>query len=97
MRSLFSEQTKRRMWRRLWLALARAQAKAGLVSEEEIADLRRFVDAIDIDAAHKIESEIGYDLMAEVRVYASQAKIGGGKIGGSNATSAFRSAPTSNS
>jgi adenylosuccinate lyase len=80
MRALFSEETKRRMWRRLWLALARAQAKAGLVSDEEIADLRRFVDAIDIDAAHKIEAEIGHDLMAEVRVYASQAKIGGGKI-----------------
>ena len=80
MRALFSEETKRRMWRRLWLALARAQGKAGLVSDAEIADLRRFVDAIDIDAAHKIEEEIGHDLMAEVRVYASQAKIGGGKI-----------------
>jgi adenylosuccinate lyase len=80
MRALFSEETKRRMWRRMWLALARAQAKAGLVSEAEVADLRRFVDAIDIDAAHAIEAEIGHDLMAEVRVYADQAKIGGGKI-----------------
>ena len=80
MRGLFSEQTKRRMWRRLWLALARAQAKAGIVSDDEVADLRRFVDAIDIDLAHAIESEIGHDLMAELRVYASQAKIGGGKL-----------------
>ena len=80
MRALFSEQTKRRMWRRFWLALACAQSRAGLVSQEEIADLRRFVDAIDIDAAHKIEAEIGHDLMAEVRVYAGQARIGGGKI-----------------
>jgi adenylosuccinate lyase len=80
MRALFSEETKRRMWRRLWLALARAQSKAGLVSAEEIADLRGYVDAIDIEAAHAIEAEIGHDLMAELRVYASQAKIGGGKI-----------------
>jgi adenylosuccinate lyase len=80
MRELFSEETKRRMWRRLWLALAEAQAKAGLVTQAEIDDLRRFVDALDIDAAHKIESEIGHDLMAEVRVYASQAAVGGGKI-----------------
>src|SRR5690242_1530297 len=80
MRALFSEQTKRRMWRRLWLSLARAQSKAGLVSDEEVADLRRFVDAVDIDAAHKIEAEIGHDLMAELRVYASQATIGGGKL-----------------
>ncbi|MBV8339698.1 MAG: adenylosuccinate lyase [Candidatus Eremiobacteraeota bacterium] len=80
MRALFSEETKRRMWRRLWLALAHAQAKAGLVSEEEVADLRRHVDAVDIEAAHRIEAEIGHDLMAELRVFASQATLGGGKL-----------------
>jgi adenylosuccinate lyase len=80
MRELFSEETKRRMWRRLWLALAQAQSKAGLVTQAEIDDLRRFVEAVDIDAAHKIEGEIGHDLMAEIRVYASQAVVGGGKI-----------------
>jgi adenylosuccinate lyase len=80
MRALFSEQTKRRMWRRLWLALAEAQSKAGLVSPDELADLRRHVDAVDIEAAHKIEEDIGHDLMAELRVFASQAKIGGGKL-----------------
>jgi adenylosuccinate lyase len=80
MRALFSEQTKRRMWRRLWLALAEAQSKAGLVSPDELADLRRHVDAVDIEAAHKIEADIGHDLMAELRVFASQAKLGGGKL-----------------
>jgi len=80
MRSLFSEQTKRRMWRKLWLSLAQAQAKAGLVSDDELADLRRHVDDVDIAAAHAIEAEIGHDLMAELRVFASQAKTGGGKL-----------------
>ena len=80
MRALFSEETKRRMWRRLWLALAHAQAKAGLVSEEELADLRRHVDAVDIEAASRIEAEIGHDLVAELKVFASQATIGGGKL-----------------
>ncbi len=80
MRALFSEQTKRRMWRRLWLALAQSQAAAGLVSDEELADLRRHVDEIDISAADEIEREIGHDLMAELRVFASQAKAGGGKL-----------------
>jgi len=80
MRALFSEQTKRRMWRRFWLALAQAQAKAGLITADELADLRRHVDAVDIDAAHAIEREIHHDLMAELRVYASQAQTGGGKL-----------------
>jgi adenylosuccinate lyase len=80
MRALFSEETKRRMWRRMWLALAQAQGRAGLVSNEEIADLRRFVDAVDLAAAHEIEKDIHHDLMAELRVYASQAKLGGGKL-----------------
>ena len=80
MRELFSEETKRRMWRRLWLELATAQSKAGLVTEEELADLRRHVDAVDLAAAHEIEKEIHHDLMAELRVYAKQAKLGGGKL-----------------
>ena len=68
------------MWRRMWLELAQAQGAAELVTPEEIADLRRFVDAVDIEAAHAVEKEIQHDLMAELRVYASQAKVGGGKL-----------------
>lgn len=80
MRALFSDATKRRMWRKLWVALAQAQSKAGLVSEAELADMRSHMEEVDIDAAHAIEAEIGHDLMAELRVFASQAKIGGGKL-----------------
>ena len=80
MRALFSEETKRRMWRRMWLELAQAQAKANLVTDAELADLRRYVDAVDLAAAHELEKEIQHDLMAELRVYAGQAKVGGGKL-----------------
>ncbi|HLN47718.1 MAG TPA: hypothetical protein VK216_05585, partial [Magnetospirillaceae bacterium] len=80
MRALFSEETKRRMWRRMWLELAQAQGRAGLITPEEVADLRRFVDAVDLNAAEAIEALIHHDLMAELRVYADQAKLGGGKL-----------------
>ncbi|MDQ2818288.1 MAG: adenylosuccinate lyase [Candidatus Eremiobacteraeota bacterium] len=80
MRALWSEENKRLMWRRMWLALATAQSKAGLVSDAELSDLRRHVDAVDLAAAQTIEDNIGHDLMAELRVYASQAKRGGGKL-----------------
>jgi adenylosuccinate lyase len=80
MRHIWSEVNKRQTWRQVWVALAEAQATAGLVTLEQVLDLRRHVDQIDIDAAHAIEREIHHDLMAEVRVYASQCTVGGAII-----------------
>lgn len=80
LRSLFSEHTRRRLWRAAWVALAQAQAEQGLVSAAELDDLRAHANDVDIDAALAIEREIHHDLMAEIRVFASQATIGGGKL-----------------
>lgn len=80
LRQLFSEKQRRKLWRQVWVALAQAQARYGLVTEEELADLRAHADDVDIEAALTIESEIHHDLMAEIRVFASQAKTGGGKL-----------------
>ncbi len=35
MRELFSEVNKRKTWRKVWVALARAQTKQGLVTKKE--------------------------------------------------------------
>jgi adenylosuccinate lyase len=80
MRELFSERERRRLWRAVWVALARSQERSGLVSAAELADIEAHANEIDIEAAHAIEREIGHDLMAEIRVFASQATIGGGKL-----------------
>ena len=80
LRALFSEEERRRLWRAVWVALAEAQARRGLIGDEEVADLRAHAGEIDIDAALAIEREIHHDLMAEIRVFASQAKVGGGKL-----------------
>ncbi len=80
MRALWSEAGRRRLWRRIWVALAEAQQAAGLVTAEQVEDLQGKVDAIDIDRALEIEAEIGHDLMAEVRCYAEQCPVGGGII-----------------
>ncbi|MBV8491231.1 MAG: adenylosuccinate lyase [Candidatus Eremiobacteraeota bacterium] len=80
LRSLFSEETRRRLWREVWIALAEAQAAEGLVEEAELADLRAHAGRIDIERALEIEREIHHDLMAEIRVFASQATLGGGKL-----------------
>jgi len=80
LRALFSERTRRRLWREVWVALAEAQARHGLISAEELDDLRSHAGDVDIDAAIAIEREISHDLMAEIRVFASQATRGGGKL-----------------
>ncbi len=77
MRELWSEEHKRRLWRRIWLALAEAQQSWGLVSAEQLADLRAHVDDIDIQRAQQIEAEIHHDLMAELRTFAGQCPVGG--------------------
>ncbi|MFN8474430.1 MAG: adenylosuccinate lyase [Anaerolineae bacterium] len=77
MRAVWSEANKRRLWRRVWLALARAQHAAGLVTAEQVADLAGHVAEVDIERAHAIEAEIHHDLMSEVRVFAEQACVGG--------------------
>lgn len=79
-RALWSEQHKRLLWRRLWVALAEAQQEAGLVSQEEVDDLKTHQNDLDIDRSHAIESEIHHDLMAEIRAYAEQCPRGGGII-----------------
>ena len=80
LRSLFSEEERRKLWRAVWVALADAESAFGLVSAEEVADLRAHATEIDIEAALAIEREIHHDLMAEIRVFAAQAKRGGGKL-----------------
>ena len=80
MRHIWSEANKRRLWRRIWVALATIQAQAGLVREEQVADLVAHQDDIDWERAQEIEAELRHDLMAEVRTYAEQCPVGGGII-----------------
>jgi adenylosuccinate lyase len=80
MRDVWSETTKRRLLRRFWVALAEAQAAVGLVTAEQVADLRAHQDEIDIARAAAIEREIRHDLMAEIRTFAEQCPVGGAII-----------------
>ncbi len=80
MRQIFSEENKYKLWRKIWVALARAQAKEGLVSREELADLEKHQDSIDIERIWEIEKETRHDVVAAIKEFAEKAKIGGGKI-----------------
>ena len=77
MRSIWSEVHRRRLWRRIWVALAKAQQEAGLVTPEQVADLEAHQDQVDIERATQLERELHHDLMAELRTFAEQCAVGG--------------------
>lgn len=80
MREIFSEANKYRLWRRIWVEMARVQNAEGLVSKEELIDLENNQENIDIERIYEIEKETGHDLVAGIREFAEKAKVGGGKI-----------------
>lgn len=80
MRALWSEGAKRRCMRQVWLALAEAQAAAGLVSAAQVAQLRATAADIDIARAEAIEATTRHDVMAELLTWREQAPDAGGVL-----------------
>ncbi len=80
MRQIFSEERKYQLWRKIWVEIATAQAKFGLVSKKELADLKKNQNNIDINRISEIEKETHHDLVAGIREFAEKAVVGGGKI-----------------
>lgn len=80
MKGIFSEVHKRKLLRRVWIALAKAEMKAGIVTEEQVKELEAHKDDINIDRATEIENTIHHDLMAEIKTYAEECPLAGGII-----------------
>ncbi|MEX0937236.1 MAG: adenylosuccinate lyase [Pirellulales bacterium] len=67
---LWSPQRKFATWRRLWIALAEAEAELGLpITQEQLAEMRSAVDQIDFEAAARYEKKLRHDVMAHVHAY----------------------------
>lgn len=70
MLKLFSADTRYQTWRRLWVALARAEHKLGLpVSAQQVRELEEHITDIDYDCVRRRESEVRHDVMAHVYAY----------------------------
>lgn len=87
MRDIWSEQNKRLLWREIWVALAESQMRYGLVTRDQLQDLKAHQTEIDMVRALDIESVVHHDLMAELKTFAEQCPHGG-KILHLGATSA---------
>ena len=66
----WSAQKKHSTWRRLWLALAKAEQKLGLdITNEQIAEMEAHIDDIDFAKAAEIEKELRHDVMSHVHLF----------------------------
>ena len=73
MQYIFSDDNKFRTWRRLWIALAKAEQKQGLdITDEQIAELEAHKDDINYDDAQRRERECRHDVMSHVYAYGLQ-------------------------
>ena len=81
MLKLFSMDTRIQTWRRLWVALARAEQELGLpVTKEQVADLEAHINDIDYACAAAREKEVRHDVMAHVYAYGKAAPSAAGII-----------------
>ncbi|MGN1305399.1 MAG: adenylosuccinate lyase [Oscillospiraceae bacterium] len=70
MQYIFSADKKFTTWRKLWVALARAEMKLGLpVTQEQVDELEANVDNIDYATAAEREKLVRHDVMAHVYTY----------------------------
>ncbi len=73
MQFIFSENNKFRTWRRLWVALAKAEAEQGLpITREQIRELESHIDDINYQDAQAREKECRHDVMSHVYAYGLQ-------------------------
>ena len=73
MQYVFSEEFKFRTWRRLWIALAKAEKALGLsITDEQIEELEKFKDDINYDVAEERERVVRHDVMSHIYAYSQQ-------------------------
>ena len=78
---LFSQEKRIQIWRRLWVALARAEHKLGQpVTAQQVAELETHIEDIDFDCAAAREKEVRHDVMAHVYAYGKVAPSAAGII-----------------
>ena len=81
MQFIFSEDNKFRTWRRLWIALAKAEKKQGIdITDEQIAELEAHAEDINYDDAIRREKECRHDVMSHVYAYGLQCPKAAGII-----------------
>ncbi|WP_024614745.1 adenylosuccinate lyase [Clostridium sp. Ade.TY] len=78
---IFSDDMKFITWRKLWVALAESEKELGLnITDEQINELKKYVNDINYDEAIKREKEVRHDVMSHVYAYGLQCENAKGII-----------------
>ena len=81
MQHIFSDNFKFRTWRKLWIALAKAEHALGLpVTQAQIDELEAHQDDINYDVAEERERLVRHDVMSHVYAYGQQCPQAAGII-----------------
>lgn len=73
MQAVFSENFKFRTWRRLWIALAKAEKTLGLpITDEQIAEMESHAEDINYEVAEARERVVRHDVMSHVYAFGQQ-------------------------
>ena len=81
MLELFSADIRYQTWRRLWVALAKAEMELGLpVTQAQVDELAAHITDIDYDCVKAREKEVRHDVMAHVYAYGKAAPSAAGII-----------------
>ena len=74
MQHIYSDDNKFSTWRRLWVALARAEHTLGLpITQAQVDELAAHVSPIDYDVVAAREKEVRHDVMAHIYAYGLDA------------------------
>ena len=70
MQYVFSQDNKFKTWRKLWIALAKAEKALGInITDEQIAELEANKDNINYEVAREREKLVRHDVMSHVYAY----------------------------
>lgn len=73
MQYVFSDDFKFTTWRKLWVALAKAEQQLGIdITDAQIAEMESHINDINYDVAAEREKEVRHDVMSHVYAYGVQ-------------------------
>ena len=78
---IFSDENRYKVWRKIWLCLAKAEKELGIeIPEDAIKQMEEKLDQIDFKRVSEIEKETKHDVMAHIHHFGEVAPLAKGYL-----------------